>query len=197
MRNTHTISNLTSEPLKCSWMILTFWGLMMINHLICQWHWNCVCVCVSGVSGWGGSAAAAPAGPDSSELPPAVLLLPPQTHQPKPGLFRPCGHHVSTHLCVWQHTHTHLQFRSWSHQKRSPVYDVRCETGVVTADLWPPAETLTCSTSQCWSCLTLRLSPPTDQVSDAELRADISNIFQHLSTTQQLKLSDRKTQMIQ
>lgn len=56
-----------------------------------------VCLCVSGVFGWRCSAAAAPAGPDPSELPPPLLLSPPQTHQSEPGLLGPCGHHVSTH----------------------------------------------------------------------------------------------------
>lgn len=54
----------------------------------------------SGVSWWGRSVVAAPAGPDSSELPPPVILSCSQTRQSEPGLLCPHGHHVSTHLML-------------------------------------------------------------------------------------------------
>lgn len=127
-----------------------------------------MCVCVSGVSGWGCSAAAAPAGPDPSELPPPLLLSPPQTHQSESGLLCPCGYHVSTHR------HTHSNLLPNLNRVRSEVYQQKHgRMWMWTSEpvLCPPAETPTCSTSQCWSCQTLRPSPPTDQVSDTELRS--------------------------
>lgn len=57
---------------------------------------GCVCL-VLGLPRWRSSTAAAPAGPNPSHLPPALLLPPPQTRQSEPGLLCPCGHHVSGH----------------------------------------------------------------------------------------------------